>query len=379
MISGSRMFHLSLLVLAFQACSDRPTENLNDFIMINIIPPGEALYADISLARITVSAVEFETPYDTIIAVNSLSGETVSALLEIDPGPARLFRVGLQDQAGRFLYQDSMLRDKIPGVFLTIDFRPAQFGFGTATGVKLFRDRTPWDSFAMDSILLNIGLSSGTGPGHFELFSSAEIAGVELSPGTDMVIISNDQPQEFYDILALNQSKFDDFVRAGGVIFWGACDMGWNYGSIADAALELPGNIRVSYLLDQANLVINTNFEFLSNLSDTLHGNYASQEVFFDLPYGAIVYMTDTGGNPTLIGMGIGQGWTFVSGQPLEYNLDRTTAYDIGVLLPRIIRFILGMSAEDALLHFPDGNLESLTAFEPSSSEVVGSEGSSRQ
>jgi hypothetical protein len=91
----------------------------------------------------------------------------------------------------------------------------------------------------------------------------------------------------------------------------------------------------------------------LGDLPDTLLGNYASQEVFSGLPGGALVYITDFDGAPSLVGFAIGEGWVILSGQPLEYNYDRRDTYNIGLLLPQLIRFLLGMGPGEVVLHSP--------------------------
>ena len=100
-------------------------------------------------------------------------------------------------------------------------------GAGTATHIKLFRDDLPWDSNAMVVALEELGFTEGRGAHTYEIIESAEMATVPLIPGEDLVIISNDQDQNYYNNYAASQIRFRNFVHTGGSMFFGACDHGW--------------------------------------------------------------------------------------------------------------------------------------------------------
>lgn len=327
------------------ACSGRPTGDPGYNVALTLIPPDDPLYDNADSASLRVEAVDMRSPLMAVYPIDPAGREPQFIGLDLENGTARIFRIQLKNNDGRILFSSLASGDISEDRLLSLDFVFRQSGFGTASTVKVFRDRLPWNSMALDSTLYEEGLTLGHDGNQFYIYYSDMMADVQLQPGIDLVIISNDQPQAFYDSYALNQDRFEDFVREGGTLLWGACDLGWNYGSISEAGLTLPGSITVSYSLDQVNIVTNSEYQLLSGLDDTLHGNYASQEHFNNIPYGAIAYLTDTDSRPTLLGYGLGNGWVMVSGQPLEYNYDRRDLYSIGDLLPRIVRFLLGITA----------------------------------
>jgi len=194
-------------------------------------------------------------------------------------------------------------------------------------------------------MLAREGFTPGTGEDEYEILGSAAFDTVTLTPGRDLVIIANDQPQSFYNAYAANQQKFNDFVLAGGIMFWEACDHGWNSGSILDAGITFPGGVTVDpvYVYDYYNYLANPDYELLQGLPDTLYGTYASHETFSNLPEGAQIFTYGVQTQkPTLVLYSYGLGWVLVTGQPLEYCYERLPEQTVGLLLPRIVKFILG-------------------------------------
>ncbi len=335
------------------ACSGRATGDPGYNVALNLIPPDDPLYDAVDSASLSIGAADMQSPFIAVYAIDPAGRDAQIIGLDLESGVARIFRMQLKNDDGRVLFSSSASGDISEDRLLSLDFVFKQSGFGTASSVKVFRYQLPWDSRALDSTLCEQGLTLGHGGNQFYIYYSDMMADVELRPGIDLVIISNDQPQAFYDSYAVKQDRFENFVREGGVLLWCACDLGWNYGSITEAGLTLPVSVMVNYSLDQINVVTNSGYQLLSGLDDTLHGNYASQEHFDNIAYGAIAYLTDTDGRPTLIGYGLGDGWVIVSGQPLEYNYDRRDQYNIGDLLPRIVRFLSGITAGGTFSFIP--------------------------
>lgn len=219
-------------------------------------------------------------------------------------------------------------------------------GAGTASHVKLFMDKNPWSSDAMIRMLKANGFSEGTGKNTYEIIKSTGMSGVPLIPGEDLVIISNDQEQNFYNNYAASQIRFTNFVNNGGALLWEACDKGWNLGSMATAGLSLPGNVKSNYRLDYYNYVTDTNLPLVATLPQKMDHNYASHEFFTDLPDGTTIYCTDSNNNPTLIEFNFGDGWIIITGQPLEHQFDRVYgAVDMGKLLPGIVSYFTGSNS----------------------------------
>ena len=215
-------------------------------------------------------------------------------------------------------------------------------GAGTATHIKLFRDNLPWGSNAMVVALEELGFTEGKGANTYEIIDSVQMGTVPLIPGEDLVIISNDQDQNYYNNYAASQIRFTNFVYTGGSMFWGACDRGWANGSISDAGITLPSNIAITHEVDNNNLVAQLDLPLVKGLPETLTGNRASHENFTDLPEGTIVYCQDTTESATLIEFNLGGGWMIVTGQPLEHAYERRENLTIGLLLPRVISHFTG-------------------------------------
>ncbi len=218
-------------------------------------------------------------------------------------------------------------------------------GAGTADHVKLFRDAYPWSSNATVAVLEALGFTEGTGEDTYEIIPSSQMATVDLVPGEDLVIICNDQPQSFYGNYAASQVRFNNFVYTGGALLWEACDEGWNYGSMGDAGITLPGDVQPSFDYDWYNYVTDQALPLVSGLPDVMDHNYASHESFSNLPDGTTVYCIDESSNPTLIEYSLGGGWVVMSGQPLEHQYDYVYGSpDMEELLPRIVSYFTGVA-----------------------------------
>lgn len=217
-------------------------------------------------------------------------------------------------------------------------------GAGTATHVKLFRDVLPWDTNATVTVLESLGFTEGIGDLTYEIITSGAINSTELIPGKDLVIISNDQEQNFYNNYAASQIKFTNFVYMGGSLFWGACDEGWKDGSLKDAGVILPGNMEHNELYDNNNYVANANLPLVSAYEGSLYHNYASHEWFSNVPKGATIYLNGSNEEATLVEFNLGAGWIIVAGQPLEHQY--THGGQLETLLPRIVSYFTGIELD---------------------------------
>lgn len=223
-------------------------------------------------------------------------------------------------------------------------------GAGTATHVKLFQDNLPWSNNSMVTMLQNLGFTEGTGPNTYEIIASTEMASVALVPGEDLVIISNDQNQTFYNNYSASQVRFTNFVYMGGSLFWEACDEGWASGSIVDAGIVLPGNLKTIFDYDNWNYIPNPDLPLVSGLPTSMDHNYASHESFSNLPDGTTIYCVDESNHPTLIEFNLGAGWVIVTGQPLEHQYQNVYgASDMEKLLPRIVSYFTGKALPKSL------------------------------
>ncbi len=277
---------------------------------------------------------------------------TVTFELQLQNDNTYTFFVTAKDSTGAILYWGRLEVNFNGNASIDITVEPA--AQGAANHIKLFRDNLPWSSSAMDSMLSSQGYTPGTGENQYEIIPSTAFDTVTLRPGTDLVIIVNDQTQEFYDRYATNMTKFNQFVQRGGIIFWEACDRGWHYGSILEAGITFPGGAVVdsNYVYDHYNTLYNASFELVSDLPDTLYGTYSSHETFRNLPQNAQIFTLNLEeGRPTLVLYNYGLGWIMITGQPLEYNYDRLPEQTTGLLLSRIVNFILGNQGGGTLNH----------------------------
>lgn len=223
-------------------------------------------------------------------------------------------------------------------------------GAGTANHVKLFQDNLPWSNNSMVTMLQNLGFTEGTGPNKYEIVPSSQMSTVSLEPGKDLVIISNDQNQTFYNNYSASQVRFTNFVYMGGSLFWEACDEGWASGSIVDAGIVLPGNLTTTFDYDNWNYIPNPDLPLVSGLPTSMDHNYASHESFSNLPDGTTVYCIDESSHPTLIEFNLGAGWIIITGQPLEHQYQNVYgASDMEKLLPRIVSYFTGKALPKSL------------------------------
>lgn len=343
------------------SCSVNPDHNAYNNLFISIQYGSEPLLSNVNNANLTVINNQNVIIFDTTFVINPSSGDIPQFDIQIQDEYGLTVRGWFFDEPRRPLYRAlrfAALSRNSPSVVI-LDM--VQSGYLSGRRVKILRDEPPWDSFALDSILAEIGLTEGTAGNQFNVCPSFNLPSIDLDSGNDLLIISNDQPQGFYDNLATNLETVIGFIRAGGTVLWETCDLAWNYGSYADAGLDtLPGQIALGTAYDPINIITDPNLGMVGGLDDTLTGIYASNKYLSNIPDSVIIYMENSTGNPTLVGCRFGDGLIFYSGQPLEYNFDRRTEYNMGYLLPRILHFILGKPWEESSLHSSGEDTNSL-------------------
>ena len=214
----------------------------------------------------------------------------------------------------------------------------------TAVHVIVVRDVVPWSPdipAVLDMMLEVMGFTVGDGPNQYEVVAAASLRGIDLTPGEDLVIVQNDQPQSFYNDYAATQVRVQRFVELGGTIFWEACDRGWQGGSIESAGIVLPGNVTLSPYETWYNYVELPGTPLTEGLPEFLYGQYASHEAIHSLPDGAVVYITNDAGDATLAEYGVGDGWVLLSTQPLEWNFYNN--WSSGQVMPHVVGHVLGL------------------------------------
>jgi hypothetical protein len=349
---------LALIVIAFVGCSKDATKSTDGTVHLYLSFPDDPLIANIDYIISNVTAAGMATPIrDSAAVAAPVPGGHATVDLVVPAGNQRLFTIQLYDDHDIPYFWVQFTLDIANRVNLTDTMEVVQAGFGAATRIKLFRDGLPWDSYAMDSMLADNGFTPGTGDNQYLELASTDFDTVTLVPGTDLVIISNDQDQTFYNNYFASQDKINQFVFDGGTIFWEACDLGWANGSKDVAGIVLPGGVLDSALYDPNNYITSSELLLVAGLDSTLTGNYASHEAFYNLADGTISYTVDSRSIPTLITYNHGLGWVFATGQPLEYNYDRIGSYSSGYLLPRVVRFLLGLDPAPPRAPHYNGNV----------------------
>ncbi len=216
--------------------------------------------------------------------------------------------------------------------------------------IVVFRNYIPWEyetdpeltNDAQLDVFATLGITAGPGHMQFEILTSADMASVVLSPSIDLVIISNDQDQTFYDDYAANAMKFEAFINMGGHLLWEACDLGWHMGSMIAAGIVLPGAITLNPMYENFNFIPDPSLPLVAGIPSPMDHNFASHEYFTNLPAGSIIYCEGSVG-PTLLETAIGSGWMMLTGQPLEHQYKFVyNNPDMEVLLPRIISHFTG-------------------------------------
>lgn len=337
---------ITLFSILLVNCSDNPESYAPENIAIAFRMDPEPLLSNVRSACLFLTDLDTTTIYDTSFNFSPSIDNPAVITISGNIPTAFAVRAWFYDASYRPLYYGLETGGAGGNTGLNIVLNMSQIGLGSAIDVKILRDLPPWDSYALDTTLAGIGLSAGSGGGRYYIYSSGDFAILQPDPINDLLIISNDQPQQFYDLLAININVLREFASRGGTILWETCDMAWNYGSYPVAGIDsFPGGISQNTLYDFINLKMDGDLLLTKGLDDTLSGNYASNKYFAGVPDSAIIYMKDSGGNPTLLALKYGYGTIFYSGQPLEYNFDRRNDFDAGLLLPRITGFILGRTS----------------------------------
>lgn len=156
--------------------------------------------------------------------------------------------------------------------------------------------------------------------------NSSDVINTELSKYR-VIILANDQYQNFYDDIGLMKEKFEEFVTNGGTLVYGVCDGGWANGT---SMIYIPGDIKVtrdfqnySVIRDESHPIVTAEYsDGIPIENKDLFSNYASH-IHFDkdsLPDNCNVILETLNGEPTLIEYQIGKGTVIASGLTWEHN-----------------------------------------------------------
>ncbi|GFP75392.1 DUF6531 domain-containing protein [Clostridium fungisolvens] len=152
-----------------------------------------------------------------------------------------------------------------------------------------------------------------------------------------LIIVANDQNDQFYRGLSNIRTKLEQYVISGGSLLYGVCDGGW---AIGYSDLLIPGDVRLlptayrnnNYIGDPTHPVVTGALTKGQPLKDSdLYSNYASHRIFdkSSLPYDTkIILNASNNSEPTLIEYPIGDGKVIASTLTWEHNYVYHTGND---------------------------------------------------
>lgn len=193
--------------------------------------------------------------------------------------------------------------------------------------VLILKDVDPWRFPANEQVLRELNIP-------FSVAGTAEMNGVDPND-FKLIIVASDQPQAFYNAFEANFSKFDSFVRNGGLLQFNAADKGWETGFWN----RIPGGVTHKKLYDETNYVINEDHPFVQNVPSSFTGEYASHGHFVNPPEQTTMITRDRAGVQTTMLYGVGSGKVIASSVALEsiYGWQ----WDAKQMLPNIIKWAL--------------------------------------
>lgn len=131
----------------------------------------------------------------------------------------------------------------------------------------------------------------------------------------DMILIASDQNQAFYDVLAPQMGKIEEFVKAGKVLQVNAANWGWHEGLWKT---PLPGGVEITASY--------SSHDYIAANGTWLHSNYASHGYLINLPATVAVQgdgVTPDYNRPSTIAYTFGKGRVVATGLTIEYSIAR--------------------------------------------------------
>lgn len=186
--------------------------------------------------------------------------------------------------------------------------------------ILLIQDALPWNSDANTAVLDEIGQP-------YNVVSTSQFLNTELW-NYDLVIFANDQSFRTYSNYAIFKEYLELFTQMGGVIVFGAGDLGWASGEIS---AELPGGVKKvknysshDYISDQLHPIVTGELTNDGVLTDKdLYEKYCSHNSFVEnsLPKGSKVILRASNDKaPTLVEYPIGNGTIIATTLTWEFN-----------------------------------------------------------
>ncbi len=184
--------------------------------------------------------------------------------------------------------------------------------------ILLVQTSLPWGSDANTQVLSELGYA-------YDMADMSSIAQIDLFR-YPVILIVNDQVQEFYDQYANQVAAFENYVSDGGTLVFFASSDGWAGGTLR---ANLPGGVQLTtpwyeynnFIADSTHPIVSGGLSDGMALSNTdLYSNYCSHGYFSALPGNAKVILQESNGYPTLVEYGLGQGRVIASTLTWEHN-----------------------------------------------------------
>jgi len=332
---------VAILAVTFAGCSDDSTSSSDSGLYFHIPFPGGDYFDRVESMVLTVTAADIDSPITAVVPDSMISGKTqLDFRMDVPEGDARHYSILALDSDNQSLYSNQGDFDIAGRTDISITLLP--IGSGSPNRVKLFRNVNPWGLPPQpESVLVALGFSQGNGANQYQVFNSSQMGSVVLTPGTDLVIIQANQDTLFYQDYIEATASFDDFVQNGGAMLY-FCTAESNILNYVD--LTLPGGAEYSNRLSLYNDVIIPDHPITAGLPDELYATYAAHGYFENLPANSLILTVDSDSlMPTLSVSNLGTGTIVYSSQPLEFfRRYRSTLPDMGGMLSRVVRFMLG-------------------------------------
>jgi len=211
--------------------------------------------------------------------------------------------------ANSHIREDSDMSINIPNIPLKIPLTLIE------SKCLLIQDATPWDSDSNKNALQSLGIQ-------YDTISSSSISTTDLS-NYKFIMYASDQNTEYYQNIAANINKIEDYIMHGGFLIAHCCDQGWAGGEWSGLKI-LPGTDIVGHINEylQSLHILNSNSPIVSKVWDTTLYNwyYSSHGYFANLPAGANVVITTDSNQPTYIDYKFGLGRVIATMQTIEWG-----------------------------------------------------------
>ncbi|HEU5181951.1 MAG TPA: choice-of-anchor D domain-containing protein [Candidatus Polarisedimenticolia bacterium] len=196
--------------------------------------------------------------------------------------------------------------------------------------VLLVQSSNPWKTFSNQTVLESNGIL-------YDMILGEQLATTDLDRYR-MVLVASDQSDAFYDALASQMERLNDFVDRGGTLEFHAA--GWGYALGSPAIVQLPGGMGIEFAESVGNFVLDPLHPMLVGIPGFFSGVDEGQSVFSSIPPGARPLLRDGNGRINLVEYRFGSGIVIAVGASLEFFYEHD--HPARGLLANIIRYAEG-------------------------------------